>query len=359
MPSEKCARKSDGWEPAWVEWKKTIVPSKFDCLCHRLMMFPDKDGRNWANVEGVDVRVPYFGSVKSVDPLCEELGKNIRMYGPAMDTLQKMGYVDGKTLIVASYDWRRMPTQEWMNEVRGMIEGAVAATGKKAVIFTHSMGGPVSYIFLMSQTAEWRQKYIHHYIPVSPVWKGTCIVPFGMVTNKVFNYTGPLTSIGALFRDLEGLYVLAPSIAFDPDTLVAKTDRFVYTARNLTKLLERVNVSNAEVINRNVQEQLYKYDYEHPGVPLTSLWSVRGPGTLGYFYWQKDSDVGVEEPVASFMDGDGLVPTDSLEYACKRWLSGPYASITRGIPIDKSNHGSTTNHNVTMSIVFDVACDSD
>ena len=107
-----------------------------------------------------------------------------------------------------------------------------------------------------------------------------------------------------------------------------------------------------------IQNKLYKYNYEHPGVPLTSLWTVQGPGSLGYFFWQKDSDVGVEEPVASFTDGDGLVPTDSLEYATKVWLDSPYASITRGIPIPKSNHGTTTNHNTTMSLIYEVACDS-
>jgi len=326
-------------------------------MAHRIKLVPDEERRTWSNVEGVSVRVPHFGLVASVDPLCEELGNVIRMYGPAMDTLQRMGFVDGKTLIVASYDWRRMPTPEWKEEVRGMIESAVMATGKKAVIMSHSMGGPVSYMFLMSQTAAWREKFIQHYIPVSPVWKGTNIIAFGMITKKVFNFTGPLTSIGTMFRDLEGLYVLAPSLVFDPDTVVAYTDVNTYTARNLSTLLERVNVTKADAILHNVQEQLYRYDYEHPGVPLTSLWSADG-FAMGAFHWDHDYQVGVEEPLPDQVVGDGLVPLDSLEYACKRWLAGPHADITRGIPIPKTYHGSTTNHNVTMSVVFEAACDS-
>jgi len=356
MPHLTCERTSKDWETAWVEWKKVIIPTSFECLCRRLQMSADKDGRNWKNTEGVEIRVPDFGYVKSVDPISAELGKVIRLYGPSMDTLKKMGYIDGKTLIVASYDWRKMPSDEWKNQVREMIEKAVTLTGKKAVIFSHSMGGPMSYMFLMSQTAEWREKYIHHYIPVSPVWKGTCIIPYGMVTDKFFNFTGPLSYIGSLFRYLEGLYVLAPSIMFDSDDLVAYTDKYRYTAKNVSMLLERVKVSNADAVTRNVQEQLYKYDYEHPGIPLTSIWST-GDLCLGPFHWNKDSEVGVEEPIPSFVEGDGLVPLDSLKYATMRWLSGPHADITRGIPLPHSDHATTINHNVTMSTIFEVACD--
>jgi len=358
LPHSSCERQSKDWEPAWVEWKKVFPFSRFDCLAQRLSMHPNDAGDQWSNTEGVEYRVPYWGSVKSVDPLCEELGKVIRMYGHAMDSLQKFGYEDGKTLFVASYDWRRMPTPEWKEDVREMIEKAVFATGKKAVIYSHSMGCPVSYMFLMSQTAEWRQKFIEHYLPASPVWSGTNIIPFAMVTNKILNITvEPFASIGTIFRDLEGAYVLAPSLVYAPDTVVAETNTNVYTAKNASVLLERVGVKNAQVITDNIQKQLYQYKYEHPGVPVTTFWSTGVP-TLGVFSWSKDSDIGKNEPVPHFIDGDGLVPHDSLVYAYNIWSNGPHADITEGYLIPDTNHGTMTANNLTLSYVFKAACDS-
>ena len=357
MPSAKCLRTTSGWEPAWVEWKKMLPPANFDCFCERMRMHIDPAVRASTNIEGVEVRVPHWGTVASVDPLSAELGNIVRMYGPAMDTLKRMGYEENRTLFVAAYDWRRMPTPQWLADVRAMIEGAVQRSGKKAVVFSHSMGGPMSYMFLMAQTADWRAKYIHHYIPVSPVWSGTAIIPYAMVTNKIFNISGPYSQIGRLFRDLEGLYVLAPSVVFDPDTVIATTNVHTYTAANLSLLLERVGVRNADTITRNVQHLLNKYDYEHPGVPVTTIWSVSSQ-CLGSFHWKHDKDVGVQEPLPTIIEGDWLVPRASLEYAYKRWSSGPHAGLTRGFPLNKSNHASSTNDDRTMKLVFQAACDA-
>jgi len=359
MPHSSCPRKSKDWEPAWVEWKKIVPFSKFDCMTERFKMHPNDAGDQWFDNEGFEMRVPYWGTVKSVDPLCAELGNVIRMYGHAMDSLKKLGYEDNKTLFVAAYDWRKMPTDEWMKDVRALIERAVESTGKKAVIFTHSMGCAFSYMFMMAQTLEWRQKYIYHYLPVSPVWIGTNIIPFAMITDKLlFNITiQPFASVGKIFRYMQGSYVLNPSVVFNPDTLIATTDINTYTARNLSMLLERVGVKNAEVINKNVQEKLYRYEFEHPGIPITTLYST-GAKTLGPFHWCKDSLVGVDEPLPEFIEGDGLVPHDSLTYALKVWMQSKYADITEGVELPDTNHATATNNEVTIATVFKAACDS-
>jgi len=357
MPHASCPRKSKDWESGWVEWKKILPLANFDCLVERFSMHPNEAGDKWTDTPGTEFRVPNWGTVASVDPLSSELGKVIRMYGRTMDILKGIGYEDGKTLLVASYDWRKMPTPQWKEDVRQLIENAVNSTGKKAVIFSHSMGCPVSYIFLMSQSAEWRQKFIQHYLPVSPVWSGTNIIPFTMVTNRILNITiQPLSPLGALFRYLEGLYVLSPSLVYLPDTLVATTDQYVYTAKNLSMLLERVGVKNAEALTRNVQQQLYQYNYEHPGIPVTTIWSV-GDNTLGPFHWNKDSQVGINEPLPEFIEGDGLVPHDSLTYAYKIWSSGDHADITEGVAIPNTNHANCPHDDKTIYNVFKAACD--
>jgi len=273
--------------------------------------------------------------------------------------LKKLGYEDGKTLFVAGYDWRKMETDEWRNDVRELIEKAVNLTGKKAVLFTHSMGCPFSYIFLMSQTIEWRQKYIQHYVPVSPPWIGTNIIPYIMITKKMLNVTvEPFASLGGVMRFLEGPYILTPSTFYNPDTIIAKTNLGLYTAKNQSLLLERVGVKNAEAIIQHIQKQLYGFKFEHPGIPVTSIWST-GAKTVGQFNWHKDSDIGVKEPIPEFIEGDCLVPHDSLVYADKIWKSGPYANITEGIPIPKTNHGTILTSKITIAYINEVACDSE
>jgi len=321
-------------------------------------MVPNEAGDKWINTPGTDFRVPYWGTVKSIDPLSSEFGSLIRFYGWTTDELEKLGYEDGKTLFVAAYDWRRMETDEWRNNVRELIEKAVNSTGKKAVLFTHSMGCPFSYMFLMSQTLEWRQKYIHHYVPVSPVWIGTNIIPYIMITNKVLNITvQPFASLGGVLRFLEGPYVLSPSTVYNPDTIIARTDTSVYTAKNQSLLLERVGVKNAEAIIQYVQNELYKYKFEHPGIPVTTIWST-GTETVGPFLWHKDSEIGVDEPIPEFIEGDGLVPHDSLVYAYKVWGAGPHADITQGVDLPGTNHVTAIICNSTIFYVNKAACDS-
>jgi len=355
MPHKNCPRKSDGWEDSWIEWKKMIPNSKFECFCARFRMYSNDAGDNWTNTPGVEMRVPDWGTIKSIDPLSSEFGSVIRFYGLVTEKLLKLGYEDGKTLFIAAYDWRRMETDEWRNDVRELIEKAVNITGKKAVLFTHSMGCPFSYMFLMAQTPEWRQKYIYHYIPVSPVWIGTNIIPYIMITNKMFNITvEPFASLGGVLRYLEGPFVLTPSTFIDPDTLIAKTDKYTYTARNQSLLLERVGVKNAEAIIQHIQKQLYSYNYEHPGIPVTSIWST-GFESIGPFHWAKDSQVGIDEPIPKFIEGDGCVPHDSLVYADKLWRAGPYAEITDGIALPHTNHVTAIVCDTTISYVHNVA----
>jgi len=306
----------------------------------------------------VEVRIPDWGRVTSIDPLSYELGSIIRMYGKSMDSLQSLGYEDCKTLFVAAYDWRQMPTEQWKNDVRELIEKAVNSTGKKAVIVSHSMGCPFSYMTLMSQSFEWRQKYIHHYVPISPVWVGTNIIPFTMITNKILNLTiRPFNALGKIFRFIQGTYLLNPSYFYRPDVLIAKTDINIYTARNLSVLLERAGVKNAEALVRYPQEQLYQYEYEHPGIPITTIWST-GANTVGPFRWYKDSQVGVDEPIPEFIEGDGLVPHDSLTFAFKVWSNSKYADITKGVPLPGTNHATTCSNNNTVYHIFNAACDS-
>jgi len=359
MPHESCPRKSNDWESSWIEWKKILPVNDFECLTERWKMHPNDAGDKWNDTTGTQFRVPNWGTIKSIDPLSSEFGKVIRFYGLVTDELKKLGYEDGKTLFVAGYDWRKMETDEWRNDVRELIEKAVNLTGKKAVLFTHSMGCPFSYIFLMSQTIEWRQKYIQHYVPVSPPWIGTNIIPYIMITKKMLNVTvEPFASLGGVMRFLEGPYILTPSTFYNPDTIIAKTNLGLYTAKNQSLLLERVGVKNAEAIIQHIQKQLYGFKFEHPGIPVTSIWST-GAKTVGQFNWHKDSDIGVKEPIPEFIEGDCLVPHDSLVYADKIWKSGPYANITEGIPIPKTNHGTILTSKITIAYINEVACDSE
>ena len=57
--------------------------------------------------------------------------------------------------------------------LKALIEQTVNATGKPAVLISHSMGGLQTLYFLNGQTAAWKQQYVQHWIAIS--------APFGLL----------------------------------------------------------------------------------------------------------------------------------------------------------------------------------
>ena len=57
---------------------------------------------------------------------------------------------------------------EFYEKTKRLIEETYSANGNKRItLMTHSMGGPLTLVFLNRQTSDWKDKYLHQWIAMS------------------------------------------------------------------------------------------------------------------------------------------------------------------------------------------------
>ena len=361
MPHDSCPRTTNGtWQRLWISGKYAVPIDQFDCMMRYLSHNISADGSSIPSVAGCETRMPYFGHTACIDPLDPDdvFGSILSIYGHYAKRVHEMGYVDNKTFFVAGYDWSLPPTPQWLKDTKELIEKAVETTGKKVVLMSHSMGGPFTYIFLMSQTQEWRNHYIQHYIPVSPVTAGAEILSFAMITNQFLGISTLFKSLGSVFRHLPAAYFIAPNVKYAKDKVIAYVGPTPYTSNNISIILEKVGIKDAQKKLEALQKPLNDLDYVHPGIPVTVCYTTGKMRSIDYFKWNKEEDIGVMEPLPFLTPGDALVSYESLTYALHLWEKDPkYGSITEGIPLPDTNHGSASTDPKTMKALYDAACD--
>jgi alpha-beta hydrolase superfamily lysophospholipase len=102
---------------------------------------------------------------------------------PLVESLEQIGYVNGKTLFGAPYDFRYGLAAEghpshvgskFLQDLKELIEKASSSNGGKPVILlSHSLGGLFVLQLLSRNPPSWRQKFIKHFVALSAPWGGT------------------------------------------------------------------------------------------------------------------------------------------------------------------------------------------
>jgi lysophospholipase III len=57
--------------------------------------------------------------------------------------------------------------------MKTLIEDTVKRNGQPAVVVTHSMGGPMSLVFLQQQSQSWKDKHIRSLVTLAAPWGGS------------------------------------------------------------------------------------------------------------------------------------------------------------------------------------------
>jgi len=318
-------------------------------------------GSNWTDPkaprdkDGVQMRVPGFGGTYALDKIDpESIVTLFPYYHQALETLRLYGFDDGRTIFGAPFDWRYLPSPQWIADTRDLIETAVAKTGQKVVLVVHSLACQHSYMFLMHQSLEWRQKHIAHWLPLSPVWAGSPLSLYAILTKDFFGLPGYLSKIGAIADTMQTAFELLPNMRFGKDVVLASTPTAVYTAANITLLLERAGIAHAAVAVATTRAALDATTWQPPGVPTTIVWSHGFKSVLRIKY-SRDSDIGKQPPGIVFGDGDGLVTNDSLRYLSELWAADP---LTQTIALGKGFHGEVPHDKVVLELVLNLACNN-
>lgn len=62
----------------------------------------------------------------------------------------------------------------FFDNLKNLVEETYTSNGNVPVtLIVHSMGGPMSLVFLQKQTAEWKHKYISRLISLCGAWAGS------------------------------------------------------------------------------------------------------------------------------------------------------------------------------------------
>jgi len=378
LPHWTCTRKSS-WKRLWLSLTD-IVPVQLDCFFwYTKLNWDDNEAINDEPTPqpGVEIRAPRWGSVYAMDYLDPSIIVSAlsEYFHPLIKTLTAAGFVDGKDLFGAPFDWRQWPFPAWLDDTRALVEKAYEMNGgSRVVIVSHSMGGVFTYVFLMKQTPEWRSKYVERWVSTSAPFTGTPLALVAMLTGYFFDLPVSQAKAATFSRSVPSIYFLMPNPDFGwKSNHLVETPSKNYTSANITELLlTKTNVPWAERAVARART-FFNKEYEHPGVKVSLFLSNNTKTIVGLRYKTDDallashalpdvlpskcfaepkpgSDADDSKAPEKLMgDGDGTVAEESLRFACERWKEDC-------VVLDKVTHFSTIKHPTVIKAVLDSAC---
>lgn len=299
-----------------VEW---LLPLAIDCWVDNIKLNYNESTKATSNQPGVETRVPGFGDPKRVEYLDPSklaiTGDYFKYIG---DVLGKLGYVGGINLHGAPFDFRKGPSElgDFFKNLSSLIETTYEQNGKeRVVLIAHSMGGPLSVIFLNSKPQSWKDKYIKSLISLSGAYGGS------VKALKVYA-TGDDLGVYLLNESvLKQVQVTMPSSAFLmphevlwADEVLVETPSKNYSLKNLEEFFNDVQFPFGWNMYQN--ERAFNKDFRSPGVELHCLYGS-GVSTIKKLVYK--SNKFPDDPLFELEDGDGTVNIRSLE-SCKQWI---------------------------------------
>ncbi|XP_031846940.1 lysosomal phospholipase A and acyltransferase [Nomia melanderi] len=314
-----CEKVTKEYFNIWLNLE-LLVPVVIDCWIDNMKLTYDNVTRTTRNQDGVDIRVPGWGDpfvVEYLDPSKASPGAYFRDIGNML--VNELGYVRNHSIRGAPYDFRKAPNEneEFFSKLKELVEVTYNANNRTPVtLLAHSMGGPMTLIFLQRQTQKWKDKHISSLITLSAAWAGS------VKALKVFaigDDLGAYVLRQSVLKDEQitnpSLGWLLPSKLFWKETeILVQSEQKNYTLATLKDYLIDINVPNAWEFRKDNEK--YQLNFAAPGVEIHCLYG-NGIDTVQRLYYKPG--VSIEgTPQLLPGDGDGTVNLRSLE-ACKQW----------------------------------------
>lgn len=305
-----CSAKAD-WFQIWVNLGQ-FTPFKINCLIENIRLVYNKGKKTTSNPQGVQIRVPYFGSVQSVEHL-DEL-RFIGYFDKIVKRLVKdLGYQRDININAAPYDFRKAPNElkDYFKNFGQLIEKSYRTNQNTSVtLICHSMGCLFSQYLLNQKSRAWRDQYVRRIISIAAPWAGS----FKAVTTLLLGDDLGVSLLNA--RLLRRAQITYPSLMFlfpkgaefERQTLV-ETENNNYTLANIEGLFKEFKLDDAL--------EIYKLAYpisKNLKAPQVELWCLytEGIDTPQALKLVNDN----RDPILFYGDGDGTVNLNSLE-SCK------------------------------------------
>lgn len=246
-----CSSKSD-WFRMWLNLEE-VSPLAKDCLLRNLELHYD-DINGYSNTSGVEINGNVdFGGVGGLAYLDPSLGPAKGLsgyYNTMIDALKKKGYVTGKNLHGAPYDWRlaadaHVLPHQYYSKLAALIEATVAQNnGTAAYLIAHSLGCPTTNAFLQTRPAAWLNTYVQGFVPINGVWGGSTKMALALVSGDNFDAPVPMDYLQRVQKSAaSGAWMLPGELTFGTTAPVVVTDVRNYTAAQMTEMMVDLNLT--------------------------------------------------------------------------------------------------------------------
>ncbi|XP_040569905.1 lysosomal phospholipase A and acyltransferase [Lepeophtheirus salmonis] len=312
-----CSKTSD-WFPLWLNLE-LMVPEVIDCWADNIKLLYDSKTRTTRNNDGVNIRIPGFGTSASVEYLdTSERGFSV-YFAEMVKRLLTLGYKRDVNIFGAPYDFRKAPNElgSFFTDYKNLIEKAYSTNKNiKVIIICHSMGCPITLYFFNQQTQEWKDKYIRSFISLAGVWAGT------MRAMKVFSMGD---NLGSWILNSKSLMVeqrTSPSLAWlmpssdywHPNETLVSTGKINLTVSDFKEFYYAFNELDSYEMWKDVRD--INKGLKAPQVDTYCLHGTKVDTTSKLIYPPGTWPMG--DPVLRTGDGDGTVNLRSL-MACNKW----------------------------------------
>lgn len=350
-------KRIEGWFRLWFDPTVLVAPLT-RCFAERMMLFYHHDIDDYRNAPGVQTRVPYFGSTQALLHLDPNLKFITNYMGTLVDSLEEMGYEDGRNLFGAPYDFRYglaaegHPSQvgtQYLQDLRQLIEAASTASGGKPVILlSHSLGSLFALQLLIRNPLAWRQKYIKHLVTLSAPWAGTVqeMLTFASGYTLGIPIVDPLVVRDEQRSSESNLWLLPSPKVFGKKPLV-KAENKTYSAYDIPEFLEDIGYNEGVIPYKRRILPMTERSTE-PGVPVTCMvgTGIETPDVLSY--GKEGFDV---QPEMVSGDGDGTVNMISLLALESEWADSA-SQVLKVIKLPGVSHESILKDSAALKEII-------
>lgn len=161
--------------------------------------------------------------------------------------------------------------------MKQLVEETYELGGQQRItLIVHSMGGPMSLVFLQKQTQAWKDKYIARTISLAGAWAGSA------KAIKVFAIGDDLGSFALSGSTLRPEQISSPSLAWlmpsphfwRDDEVLVTTPKKVYRMSNIKEFFDDIDYSVGWEMR---QDTMPFTDFTAPGVEVHCLYGEGFP----------------------------------------------------------------------------------
>ncbi|CAG9824467.1 unnamed protein product [Phaedon cochleariae] len=313
-----CEKSTTDYFNIWLNLE-LLVPLVIDCWIDNIKLIYDNQTRTTRNNDGVDIRVPGWGETETVEWLDPSHASTGSYFTDVAATLVKLGHVKNQTIKGAPYDFRKAPNEnkDYFVRLKSLIEQTYEENNKTSVILlAHSMGGPMSLVFLNLQSQSWKDKYIRSLITLSAVWGGSLkAVKVYAIGDNLGSYVLRESVLRAEQISSPSLAWLMPSKLFwKPNEVLVQTDKKNYTINDLQEFFMGIGFPEGWEMRKDTEP--YQLNFKPPGVEVHCLYGT-GVQTVERLFYKPGTFLD-GYPTLIYGDGDGTVNRRSLE-GCLHW----------------------------------------